>query len=561
MEPLIIVLAFAAGLAFRQVGYPPLLGYLLAGFAANALGLGSGEGLAPLADAGILLLLFTIGLKLNIGDLTPRYVWGSALLHMAVAVPLTTAVIYAIGALHAPLSFDHPAAPWTLAFALSFSSTVLAIKLFEERGESTSFYANIAIGVLVVQDVLAVIYLVATSGYLPSPWALALLGLPLLRPLLGRFLPMVGHGELLLLSGVLFAFGAAALFEAVSLKGGLGALVIGMLVARSHTGKAKELYEQLAGLKNLLLIGFFLQIGYYGFPSVPLMIVAAVLGALVVLRPLIYFALLTFFGLRARTGWLSGLALFNYSEFGLIVAAIAVQNGVLTDDWVTTLALAMSFSFFLATPINRQAHELYRRYSERLARYEKPDRLPVEEIGSLGGANTVVLGMGRVGRAAFDHLRETGRERIVGVEENFARAQELAAGGRPCIHGDAADRDFWDRTGLVRCELIMLSLTNHRENLRVVRLARELGYSHTLAVASRFPDHRAELEALGCVAYYLYQDTGRDFAAFTMERTAGPDAAADGVPPGQSTPAASSDADGRDDSDDTAPHPSAPGAA
>ena len=556
MEPLIIVLAFAAGLAFRHVGYPPLLGYLLAGFAANALGLGSGEALAPLADAGILLLLFTIGLKLNPADLAPRYVWGSALLHMAIAVPLTAVVIYAIGALYEPLSFEHPAAPWTLAFALSFSSTVLAIKLFEERGETTSFYANIAIGVLVVQDVLAVIYLVATAGYLPSPWALALLALPLLRPVLARFLPVVGHGELLLLSGVLFAFGAAALFEAVSLKGGLGALLIGMLVARSHAGKAKELYEQLAGLKNLLLIGFFLQIGYYGFPSLPLMIVAAVLGVLVVLRPMIYFWLATFFGLRARTGWLSGLALFNYSEFGLIVAAIAVQNGVLTDDWVTTLALAMSLSFFLATPVNRKAHELYLRYSERLLAYEKPERLPVEEIGSLGDATTVVLGMGRVGRAAFDRLREEGHERIIGVEENYARANELAAEGRPCIHGDAADRDFWDRTGLDRRTLILLSLTNHRENLRVVRLARELGYAHTLAVASRFPDESAELEAMGCVAYYLYQDTGRDFAAFTLEQMAAADEAVGGSSEGP-TP----DEPARGEADDAAPHPAAPGAA
>jgi len=527
VEPLIIALAFGAGLAFRHVGYPPLLGYLLAGFAAHAMGLGSGEALAPLADAGILLLLFTIGLKLNPRDLAPRYVWGSALLHMAIAVPLTAAVIYLVGMAYAPLSFDHPAAPWTLAFALSFSSTVLAIKLFEDRGESTSFYASIAIGVLVVQDVLAVVYLVATSGHLPSPWALALLALPLARPLLARALPAVGHGELLVLSGVLLAFGGAALFESVALKGGLGALVIGMLVARSSAPKAKELYEQLAGLKNLLLIGFFLQIGYYGFPSVPLMSVAVVLGVLVTLRPLIYFSLMTRFGLRARTGWLAGLALFNYSEFGLIVAAIAVENGVLPKGWVVTLALAMSLSFFLATPFNRQAHGLYRRYHDRLVRHQRDERLPEEFIGSLGDASTVVLGMGRVGRGAFDALREAGRVHMIGVEENFVRARELDATGYPCIHGDAADRDFWERTGLAERELIMISLTIHRENLRVVRLAREMGYAGTLAVAARFPDERAELETLGCLAYYLYEDTGRDFAAHVLTAL---DPPADGAP-------------------------------
>ncbi|MFK7853414.1 MAG: cation:proton antiporter [Granulosicoccus sp.] len=518
MEPLVLAFAFLAGFAFRQIGYPPLLGYLLAGFIAHGIGIGSGDALAPLADAGILLLLFTIGLKLNPKDLQPRYVWGSAILHMAMVIPMTAAVIYVVGMVYPPLAFDHPAAPWTLAFALSFSSTVLAIKLFEERGETTSFYASIAIGILVVQDVLAVIYLVLTSGHLPSPWALLLLGIPLLRPLLKRFLPMIGHGELLLLSGILFAFGAAQIFESVDLKGGLGALVMGMLIAQSSHAKAKELYEQLIGLKNLLLIGFFLQIGYYGIPEIGLLYVALVLGALITLRPIIYFALLTRFGLRARTGWLSGLSLFNYSEFGLIVAAIAQEAGILGEQWLTTIALSMALSFVFATPINRKAHELYIRYSKSLSKHERAERLPEEVIGSLGGANIAILGMGRIGRGAFDALRDSGHQNIVGVEESYPRTLELNENGWFCVHGDASDRDFWDRTGLANCELIMVSLSNHSENVRVAELAQAVNFQNTLIVATRFPDEKEDLEKLGCKTFYRYQEVGRDFANHTLER-------------------------------------------
>lgn len=516
MEPLVIAVAFAIGLVFKQLGYPPLLGYLLAGFVANAIGMGSGDALAPLADAGILLLLFTIGLKLNPRDLKPRYVWGSALLHMLIAVPLTTAVIYLVGMMYAPLSFDHPAAPWTLAFALSFSSTVLAIKLFEERGETASFYASIAIGILVVQDVLAVVYLVATSDYLPTPWALTLLGLPLLIPAIRKLLPLIGHGELLLLSGVVFAFGAAEIFEWVDLKGGLGALVMGMLIERADYKKAKELYEHLLGLKNLLLIGFFLQIGYYGIPSVELVYVAIVLGFLITLRPLIYFSLLTIFGLRARTGWLTGLSLFNYSEFGLIVTAIAQEAGILGDEWLTTIALAMAFSFVVATPVNRKAHDLYVKHANWFRQYEKDERLPEERIGSLGNANVAVMGMGRVGRGAYDALRDAGLTNIIGVEEKYPIAQDRNENGWACVHGDASDRDFWERTGLARCELILVSLSNHRENLRVARLARELKFGNTLAVVARFPDEAAELEAMGAMPFYLYEHLGRDFAAHVL---------------------------------------------
>lgn len=518
MEPIIVVFAFAAGFAFRQVGYPPLLGYLLAGFIAHGLGIGSGDALAPLAKAGILLLLFTIGLKLNPRDLKPRYVWGSAILHMVVVIPLTAAVIYVVGMVYSPLAFDHPAAPWTLAFALSFSSTVLAIKLFEERGETSSFYASIAIGILVVQDVLAVIYLVVTSGHLPSPWALLLLAIPLLRPVLKRFLPMIGHGELLLLSGVFFAFGAAEIFELVDLKGGLGALVMGMLIAQSNRTKARELYDQLIGLKNLLLIGFFLQIGYYGIPEIELLFVALVLGLLITLRPIIYFALLTGFGLRARTGWLTGLSLFSYSEFGLIVTAIAQEAGILGEQWLTTVALSMALSFAFATPINRKAQELYIRHSKRLSQHEKKDRLPEEVIGTLGGAKIAIMGMGRVGRGAFDALREAGHTAVVGIEENYALNLELNQNGWPCVHGDASDRDFWERTGLIDCYLIMVSLSNHRENVLVAQLARVMNYQNTIVVATRFPDERIELEKLGCLTFYRYQEVGRDFATHTMEQ-------------------------------------------
>lgn len=520
MEPLVIALAFAAGLCFRQYGYPPLLGYLLAGFFAHAMGWGSGEALAPLADAGILLLLFTIGLKLNPRDLKPRYVWGSAILHMIIAVPLTTAVIYIVGHLYAPLSFDHPMAPWTLAFALSFSSTVLAVKLFDERGEMASFYASIAIGILVVQDVLAVLYLVITADYPPSIWAIALLALPLCIPLISRLFSLVGHGELLFLSGILWAFGAAEIFELVHLKGGLGALIAGMLIARAHRQKAKEIYDQLNGLKSVLLIGFFLQIGYYGIPQLELVIVAIVLGILITLRPLIYFSLLLFFGLRARTSWLTALSLFNYSEFGLIVASMAQASGVLDEQWVTTIALAMAFSFALATPVNRRAHELYIQYAEKLRTHENPQRLPEEVIGSLNGATVALLGMGRVGRGAFDALKEAGYDKIVGIEENYQLTQSLNERGWPCVHGDASDRDFWERTNLAHCELILVSLSNHRENVRVATLARELDYKNTLAVATRFPDESEELEALGCITFYRYQDVGRDFARNTLRELA-----------------------------------------
>ena len=239
MEPIVLIAAFAAGLLARHWGYPPLIGYLLAGFAAHGMGVGNGDALTPIATAGVLLLLFTIGLKLDFKSLMPRYVWGAALLHMVVVVPLTCAVILVVGVIYSPLSFEQPVAAWTLAFALSFSSTVFAVKMFDERGETASFYASIAIGVLVIQDILAVAYLALASGHYPSAWALLLLGLPLVRRPMAWLLNRVGHGELLIFSGITIAFSIGELFELLHLKAGLGGFDCGHVGGGQQSGKSQ----------------------------------------------------------------------------------------------------------------------------------------------------------------------------------------------------------------------------------------------------------------------------------------------------------------------------------
>ncbi len=518
MEPVVLLLAFIAGAGFRSLGYPPLMGYLMAGFVASALGLGDLESLQTVADIGITLLLFTIGLKLKVNELKPVYVWGSALLHMATVVPLTAAVIYVVGALYAPLAFEHTSTAWTLAFALSFSSTVFAIKIFEERGDSTSFYATIAIGVLVVQDVLAVVWLVAASGHYPSPWAALLLLLPLTVRYVGQLFKAVGHDELLLFGGVVAALISAWLFELLDLKGGLGALIFGAWLGAGDRQRAKELSTQLLGLKNLLLIGFFVQIGYYGWPDTALVVVAAALSLLIALRPLVYFALFSRFKLRARTGWLSGLSLSSYSEFGLIIAAAAVAQGTLSPEWVTTLALAMTMSFFIASPINNRAQQWYRKHQYFLSHYESEARLQEEEIGSIGNAQVAVFGLGRIGRAAYNTLEaDESVGPVVGIEENWARHIDLQEEGFHVVHGDASDLDFWDRARLLQLDHILVCLSNHRENVDVVELAQELGFDGTIAVAARFPDECEALEKMGCAPYYLYADVGDDFARYTLD--------------------------------------------
>ncbi|NKI16661.1 cation:proton antiporter [Spongiibacter sp. KMU-166] len=514
-EPLLVAIAFIGGLLFRRMDMPPLLGFLLAGFLAGALEIGDRKVIDAMADFGVVLLLFTIGLKLKIRELLAPQIWGTASLHCLIVVPLTAVVLMALPLLMPNFGAIERNTALTLGFALSFSSTVFAVKIFEQRGEGAALHANIAIGILIVQDLMAVAYLLISSGHLPSVWALGLLALPLLRPLLVAMLRQAGHGELLVLFGLTMALAGAWLFETVHLKAGLGALVFGVLLA--NTGKSVELYKSLVTLKDIFLTAFFLSIGYYGLPSADSLLVAALLAGLIVLRPLIYFYLLILFRLRARTSVLAALSLSNYSEFGLIVAALAVQSGRLEAEWLTTLAAAMALSLFVSAPLNRVAHTFYSRYTARLQARERRQLLTVERPVDLGNADILILGMGRIGSGAYAYLNQRYPDRVMGVEENISKAADLRDSGIRCQLGDGSDRDFLERAHLEQRRLVLVCLSNHSENIQVVKLLRSLSFSGKVAAVARFEDQRRELVELGCIAFNLYAEAGHGFAERVLD--------------------------------------------
>ncbi|MGD1991315.1 MAG: cation:proton antiporter, partial [Chromatiales bacterium] len=265
-DPLWIAIAFLCGLAIKMVGLPPLVGFLLAGFMLNILGAEGGEFLSAMADLGITLLLFSIGLKLKLQSLVRPEVWGVATLHMFVVTLLIAALVLLLSYTTLPLlsGLDMETA-LLIGFAMSFSSTVFAVKVLDELGATSARHGQTAIGVLVVQDIAAVIFIALSLGKLPSLWAFALVLLIPFWVVMHRVLDRVGHGELLILFGITLALVGADIFELVGIKEDVGALVFGMLLA-NHP-KANELAKTLLGFKELFLVGFFLSVGMTAVPS------------------------------------------------------------------------------------------------------------------------------------------------------------------------------------------------------------------------------------------------------------------------------------------------------
>ncbi|UTW45145.1 cation:proton antiporter [bacterium SCSIO 12696] len=517
IDPIIIVVALGAGLLIRQLGYPPMLGYLVAGFAISQMPLDPGPLIDQIANAGVTLLLFTIGLKLNLRDLAAVQVWGVAGLVMLICLPLFALALMGLLLWIPALGDVQGSALWTVAFALSFSSTVFAVKVFDERGEGASLHAKFAIGILIVQDLVAVVFMALSTGKLPGWPALSLLLLIPLRPLLHRVFALCGHGELLTLFGIGLAFGGYGLFEFFNIKGDLGALIFGVLLSGCH--KASELRKTLINLKSLFLVGFFVSIGLKGVPSLDMCLLALALALLALVKPVLYYWGFVATRLRARTSLLASLSLYNHSEFGLIVAALAAANGLISDDWVVVIALAMALSFFVAVPFNARSHRLYRRFHQHL--YERPQRLPFEQPVKLDNASIMVMGMGRVGRGAYTHLREVYGDNVIGVDSAQERLPKLKEDGFRVVCGDATDREFWENVNLSEIKVITICLPDHSENLDASQVLKSMGYQGELAAVARFPDDMAELSELGCISFNLYAEAGYGFAEHVVDHLEG----------------------------------------
>lgn len=502
-----IAAALIFGLAARRIGLPPLVGFLLAGFASSALGARPSPLLGELAHTGVLLLLFAVGLKLRFKSLFRYEVWGTASAHLLlVGGVAAAALVYFAGA------------GWVLAGvaagALGFSSTVFAAKVLDAHRELRAVHGRIAIGILIVQDLAAVALLAALSTRSVSPWSIALLGLPLLRPFIARLLDGVDHGELLVLFGAVLAItvGGAG-FERLGLSPELGALLLGTMLA-GHA-RAEELGGMLWGLKEFLLVAFFLSIGLNGTPTWTDLQMAAALMLLIPLKAAVLFGLLLTLGLRARTGFLAALSLATYSEFGLIVMAAAVGDGLLDASWLVVAALAVAMSFVVAAPLNVFAHRIFGRAAPWLEKLERGERHPDDEPMHLGSAEILIVGMGRVGTGAYDYLRER-KELVVGMDSDPAKLERHRAEGRRVVYADAEDAGFWQSLQFGRLRVVMLAIPEVDAKRAASRELRRRGFDGLVSATHVYPEERAPIVEAGCdVAYNYFTEAGVGFARDT----------------------------------------------
>ncbi len=507
-----LMVTFFMGFLAYKIGLPPMVGFLCVGFILKTQGLESTAALREIADLGVTLMLFTIGLKLDLKNLLRFQIWGVASLHMLITVLVFTAVFIFLK--QAGIGSFANMDIWTavlIAFALSFSSTVFAVKVLEGKNEMMALYAQIAIGILIVQDIFAVVFLTASTGKLPTIWALLLFGLPLLRPLLYKIMDQVEHGELLVLFSLLLATGGAALFEIVGMKADLGALVFGLLLA-PHA-KAAEVSKTLYNFKDLFLVGFFVNIGLSGDPTVGNVIIAGILSLFMFTKVFLFFWLLVKTRMRSRTSFLVSLSLANYSEFGLIVAAIGVKNGWLDSGWLISIAIALAMTFIIASPINAGAHSLYTRFSAYLCRWQSAQRLADEKPVAVDGASIIIFGMGRIGTGVYNDLNYHFPGQVIGVDFDAGVYHQHEGENKNIIYADVMDKDFWSKLNLSGVCMVFLNLPEREKNLFTMEQLREHGFKGYIAAIALYDEDIKILKAAGAnEVYNFYSEAGIGFA-------------------------------------------------
>lgn len=513
-----VAVVFGCGLIAKTIKLPPLIGFLAAGFILNAQGIDELTGLDAVGEVGVMLLLFAIGLQLDLRSLIKKEIWLNATVHMVVMTGIGVGFLAAMAALGAfgPESFRVLVA---IAFVLSFSSTIVAVKVLQERGDEQALYGRIVIGVLVVQDIAAVVLMSISRGEPPSPWALTLVVVIPVLAWATKYWRRIGHGEMEVLFGVGMALiPGYLLFTAVGLSGSLGALVMGVVLARSPG--ADQLSNALFRIKDLLLVGFFVAIGFHGIPTWENVGIGLALLLLLPLQAIAYWALLWLFGLRNRTAVLAALALANYSEFGLIIAELGAEDGWLSEGWLLTLVVAVSGGFVISGVINPTSVSGVSRIAHRLPT-RPPDRIhPEDRHIHVGDAEVIVLGMGRVGSAVYRQLVDEHGYHVLGVEHDPNRTRQLAARGVHVIEGDATDYDFWTRViDAGRIKLIVLAMPAQYANIEALRELRRVGDDGAVvASVALFREDVRELKELGIdVVMHLYQGAGEALADRAVE--------------------------------------------
>lgn len=506
--------------ALRQ---PLIVAFIAVGVLAGPsfLNLSAGLDLELFAHLGIAVLLFVVGLKL---DLHIVRTMGPVALLTGLGQVVFTSVFGFLLALALGLA---PIAALYVAVALTFSSTIIIVKLLSDKRELETLHGRVAVGFLIVQDIVVVLAMIALTaagqaqGGLGAEFLGVLLrGVALLGALglLMRFvLPpltafLARSTELLMLFAIAWAVAGAAAGEWLGFSQEVGAFLAGVSLA--GTPYRELIGARLVSLRDFLLLFFFVSLGAgLSLGDLGGQLWPALLLSLFVLvgNPLIVMVLMGYLGYRARTGFLAGLTVAQISEFSLILAALGFSLGLIDASTVGLITLVGLITISASTYLILYSHPLYERLAPLLRPFER--RVPHREAGEAGPEEhpeVLVLGLGRFGLTIAQELMARG-VRVLAADHNPELVHERAGHGIPTRYGDIEDPEFLAGLPLESARWVVGSTRDRQVNATLLRALPEAGYRGRVAVAASYPEDAAALRRLGAdLVLVPYRQAGVD---------------------------------------------------
>lgn len=511
---IIIVLAAILAVIFRLLKQPPVLAYILTGIILGPLGLyhiENQEALTSLSELGITLLLFMLGLELKIGEL--RSV-GKVALITGVGQIVFTSVI---GFLLSIVLGVEPVAALYLSVALTFSSTIVIVKLLSDKKDLSSLYGKISVGFLLVQDFFAIIALILLSSLDGGPSAtpdvmdivvillkaaaLFLLTIFLSNIFFPRILRLLAHSqEVLFLASIALAFGVSA-FAASDYIGfsiEIGGFLAGLALANSI--ESTQIVARIKSLRDFFIVIFFVLLGMnLIFTDAAAVLPVAIIYSVFVLvgNPFIVLVLLGLLGYRKRTAFLAGLTVAQISEFSLIVIFLGNRLGHVPDEVVTTVTLVSIITFTLSTYAIMNGNWLYNLLEKPLSLFEKskPSEKTYANAGDIT-KHTIIIGAHRVGRTIIDALAKH-KEQLVVNDFNPDVIADLEGAGYTVVYGDISDPSIHEAVRMSYANMVVSTIPNFEDNVILIRAAKTHNPKIKVIIAAQYEEDVADLYEAG----------------------------------------------------------------
>ncbi|WP_404415347.1 cation:proton antiporter [Vreelandella aquamarina] len=517
----LLVLAALLGFVGMLLRQPLIVSFIAVGLIAGPSALDivqSEEQIELLSELGIAVLLFLVGIKLDVKLI--QSIGGISLLTGLGQVAFTSIIGYFIGL---AVGLDHTVSIY-VAVALTFSSTIIIVKLLSDKREIDSLHGQIALGFLIVQDLVVVLAMIVLAAIgigsakgdtgSVSMWQVGISGIGLLlfvivfvRYIANPLTEQLAKTPELL---VIYAIAQAALFAAIGDLIGLGMEVGGLLagVALASTRYRESISARLAPLRDFLLLFFFIALGStLDLSLLDAHIPAAILFSLFVLlgNPLIVLIIMGAMGYRKRTGFLAGLTVAQISEFSLIFIAMGVSLGHVQQDVLGLVTLVGIVTIAASTYMITYSHNLYALLEPLLGIFERAGtpREQSTEQPSIGHHQVVIFGLGRLGTAIAGRLKEN-RIKVLGLDFNPSAIKYWNSLGLDTAYGDVKDAEFMGELPLRNAECIIVTIPHHHTGVSsedtiktIIQLTRSAGFTGNLAAVSHSSKETEELKLLG----------------------------------------------------------------